>query len=370
MRDRESVDVDGATPSREANIPVRFAGFILDLDACILSRDTGETMPLTRGEFGLLRFFATHPGRVLSRDALLNATAGRRLQPFDRSIDVMVGRLRRKIEPDPKAPRLIVTAPGGYQFAAAVRRVRPTAEPEQKEAAVNAAKLGAPAKIPASWEFHAATSGRAQPPDPAAARSTSAERRPITLISCDLVGSVGLAAKLDPEDWRNLVKAYLDEASKAVTGLGGHVLTRLGDGLTALFGYPQAQENDAERAVRAALAIQHAISELNARNAGGRAPQLAARVGIDSGPAVVEPTGELFGEAPNIAARVQALAEPGADVVTGNVHRQVAGLFVAEDKGAHELEGAAAPVTLYRIARASGGRRGGARALTPFVGRD
>ena len=187
---------------------------------------------------------------------------------------------------------------------------------------------------------------------------------------CDLVGSTGLAAKLDPEDWRNLVNAYLDEASKAVTGLGGHVLTRLGDGLTALFGYPQAQENDAERAVRAALAIQHAIGELNARNAGGPAPQLVARVGIDSGPAVVEPTGELFGEAPNIAARVQALAEPGAVVVTANVHRQIAGLFVAEDKGAHELEGAAAPVTLYRIARASGGRRGGARALTPFVGRD
>jgi tetratricopeptide (TPR) repeat protein len=84
----------------------------------------------------------------------------------------------------------------------------------------------------------------------------------------------------------------------------------------------------------------------------------------------VEPTGELFGEAPKIAARVQTLAEPGAVVVTANVHRQVAGLFVAEDKGAHELEGAAAPVTLYRIARASGGRRGGARALTPFVGRD
>jgi class 3 adenylate cyclase/DNA-binding winged helix-turn-helix (wHTH) protein len=365
MRDRESVDVDGATPSREANVPLRFAGFILDLDACVLSRDTGETVPLTRGEFALLRSFATHPGRVLSRDALLDATAGRRFEPFDRSVDVMVGRIRRKIEPDPKAPRLIVTVPGGYQFAAAVRKAKPTAEPESKEAAVNAAKYGAPAKIPPSGEFLTATPGQAPTPDPAAAQPTSAERRPITLVSCDLVGSVGLAAELDPEDWRNLVKAYLDEASKAVTTLGGRVLTKLGDGLTALFGYPHAQENDAERAVRAALAIQRALGELNARNAGGRAPQLVARVGIDSGPAVVEPTGELFGEAPNIAARVQALAEPGAVVVTANVHRQVAGLFVAEDKGAHELEGAAAPVTLYRIARASGGRRGGARALTP-----
>ncbi len=84
---------------------------------------------------------------------------------------------------------------------------------------------------------------------------------------CDLVGSTSLAAKLDAEDWRNLVNAYLDEASTAVTGLGGHVLKKLGDGLMALFGYPQAQENDAERAVRAALAIQRALADLNARNA-------------------------------------------------------------------------------------------------------
>ena len=93
----------------------------------------------------------------------------------------------------------------------------------------------------------------------------SAERRPITVMFCDLVGSTSLAAKLDAEDWRNLVNAYLDEASKAVTGLGGHVLKRLGDGLMALFGYPQAQENDAERAVRAALAIQRALADINAK---------------------------------------------------------------------------------------------------------
>ena len=88
-----------------------------------------------------------------------------------------------------------------------------------------------------------------------------AERRPITVMFCDLVGSTSLAAKLDAEDWRNLVNAYLDEASGAVTGLGGHVLKKLGDGLMALFGYPHAQENDAERAVRAALAIQRALAD-------------------------------------------------------------------------------------------------------------
>ena len=360
MRDPESVDVDGAMPLSEANAPVHFAGLILDLDACTLARESGEAIQLTRGEFALLRFFASHPRRVLSRDMLLDATAGRRFEPFDRSVDVMVGRLRRKIEPDPKTPRIIVTMPGGYQFAAPLRKARAIAVPEPKEA-VDGAKLAAPAP----------TLPHAHPSGPLAAQLTSAERRPVTVLFCDLVGPMGLGATLDPEDWRDLVKAYLGEASKVASALGGHVLTRLGNGLTVLFGYPEAQENDAERAVRAALAVQRALAGLDARNEGGRASELSARVGLDLGLVVVEPTGEVFGEAPNIAARVQAFAEPGTIVVTANVHRQVAGLFVAEDKGAHQLQGVAEPVTLYRVVRASGGRRRAAtRSLTPFIGRE
>ncbi len=233
--------------------------------------------------------------------------------------------------------------------------------------------------ISAIEELNAASSARAkgvnavptQSHAPVGASSDAAERRPITVMFCDLVGSTGLAARLDAEDWRNLVGSYLDEASQAVTGFGGHVLKRLGDGLMALFGYPHAQENDAERAVRAALAIQRALAELNARNAGTRAPQLIARIGLESGPVVVDATGEVFGEAPNVAARVQGAAEPGAILITAAVQRQTAGLFVAEDFGAHELKGVSELVTLYRIVRASGGgRRGGARALTPLVGRE
>ena len=199
----------------------------------------------------------------------------------------------------------------------------------------------------------------------------SAERRPITVMFCDLVGSTELAAALDVEDWRNLLNTYLDEASNAVTGLGGHVLKRLGDGLMAVFGYPQAQENDAERAVRAALGVLQALAEVNVRNAAIGAPQLAVRIGLESGPVVVDAAGEVFGEAPNIAARVQAAAEPGTVLVTSTIQRQVAGLFIVEDKGPHELKGAPAPVTLYRIVRISGGRRRrGTRLLTPFVGRE
>ena len=200
---------------------------------------------------------------------------------------------------------------------------------------------------------------RASPAEPAPSKgpAVSAERRPITVMFCDLVGSTSLAAKLDAEDWRNLVNAYLDEATKAVTGLGGHVLKRL-NGLMALFGYPRAQENDAERAVRAALAIQRGLADINARNAAeAGAPELSARVGLDSGPVVVEASGEVFGDAPNIAARVQAAADPGSVLITTNVHRQVAGLFVVEEGRAHELKGASTPVTLYRVVRASSSRR-------------
>src|SRR6202453_4017665 len=198
----------------------------------------------------------------------------------------------------------------------------------------------------------------------------SAERRPITVMFCDLVGSTSLAAKLDPEDWRNLVGSYLDAASAAVTSLGGHVLKKLGDGLMALFGYPQAQENDGERAVRAALAIQRALVDLNSRNAATGAPALAARIGLESGRVVVDHTGEVYGEAPSVAARVQVAAAPGEIWITRAVHRQVAGLFVAEDKGERELTGVPEKTQLYRIVRVSGGgRRGGSRAPTPLVGR-
>ena len=197
-----------------------------------------------------------------------------------------------------------------------------------------------------------------------------AERRPVAVMFCDLVGSTGLAASLDAEDWRNLVSAYLDAASEAVTQMGGRVAKKLGDGLMALFGHPIAQENDSERAVRAALAIQRALVELNRENAGSGRPELVARIGVDSGAVVVDAAGEIFGDAPNIAARVQGLAEPGTVLITARVQRQVAGLFVAEDRGAYELKGVAEPVALYRIVRASGGRRLGARALTPLVGRE
>ncbi len=235
------------------------------------------------------------------------------------------------------------------------------------------AGLGAPvatASLPAAGQDAALST--AKPSEASAPAATeSAERRHLAVMFCDLVGSTSMSAALDAEDWRDLVGGYLDAASEAVRQMGGHVAKKLGDGIMALFGHPIAQENDSERAVRAALAIQRALADLNRTNAGSGLPELAARIGIETGAVVVDGAGEIFGDAPNIAARVQALAEPGAVMVTARVQRHVAGLFVAEDRGKHALKGAPEPVALFRIVRASGaGRRSGQRALTPLVGRD
>jgi class 3 adenylate cyclase len=170
---------------------------------------------------------------------------------------------------------------------------------------------------------------------PLAPQQAAGERRYLTVMFCDLVGSTGIAAQLDAEEWRDLVGSYVDAASTAVTEMGGHVAKKLGDGILALFGYPIAQENDAERAARAALSIQRALAELNRNNVGSGKPELKARIGLEAGPAVVDVAGEIYGDVVNIAARLQALAEPDSILITARVQRQIAGLFVAEEGGTY-----------------------------------
>jgi class 3 adenylate cyclase/tetratricopeptide (TPR) repeat protein len=208
------------------------------------------------------------------------------------------------------------------------------------------------------------------------AASAGGERRHLTVLFCDLVGSTEIAAQLDPEEWRETVAGYHRAAAEAVTRYGGHVAKYLGDGVMAFFGYPEAHDNDAERAARAGLAMLDAISKLGGQT--GR-PKLAARVGIDSGAVVVGAgagkEADVFGEAPNIAARVQAAAEPGTVLITDAVHRLVAGLFVVDSRGASGLKGIERPLQLYKVIEPSGVRgrleaTAAVRGLTPFVGRE
>jgi class 3 adenylate cyclase len=327
-------EADGLKPPGEARSLLRFAGLIVDLDALTLAREAGEAIPLTRGEFAILRVFVTRPGRVISRDTLLDALANRRFEPFDRSVDVLVGRLRRKIEPDPKRPTIIVTVPGsGYKFAPAVSMAWSTTAPGPEEDADTAPRL--------------------------------AERHHMTVLNAEVLPAEGRTLPTDPEDLHAAIEVFRRCVAEAIALYGGSIGQSLGREVVAYFGYPLAQENDAERAVRAALAIQRGLSELNADDAGNGLPYLSVRSGLESGPVMVDSTGEAFGNAPTIAAQVRAAAPPHAVMVTRNVQRQIAGLFIAEGQ-----EDAPEPLSLYRIIRASGGRRFGARMLTPLVGRE
>jgi class 3 adenylate cyclase/tetratricopeptide (TPR) repeat protein len=202
------------------------------------------------------------------------------------------------------------------------------------------------------------------------------ERRHLTVLLCDLVGSTALAAQLDPEEWRKAVVDYQGAAAEAVTRFGGHVARYVGDGVLAFFGYPEAHDNDAERAARAGLGLLDALDQLNQQPGHVR---LSARIGIDSGAVVVgESAGQdadVFGEAPNVAARVQAVAAPGTVAISEATHRLISGLFVVEELGAQTFKGIARPVQLYRVIRPSGmrGRFEAAVAaggLTRFVGRE
>src|SRR5229473_7689223 len=211
---------------------------------------------------------------------------------------------------------------------------------------------------------------------PVPAHEVVGERRHLTILFCDLVGSTTLAAQVDPEEWRATVAGYQHAAAEAMTRFGGEVVRYVGDGVMAFFGYPVAHDNDAERAVRAGLAILDAIAHLNEQP--GHA-KLAVRIGINSGLVVVGVGAgaalDAYGDAANIAARVQAVADPNTVMISDATQRLVSGLFIVEDRGAQSLKGIERPVRLYRVVRPSGARgrfeaASVAGGLTPFVGRE
>jgi class 3 adenylate cyclase/tetratricopeptide (TPR) repeat protein len=212
------------------------------------------------------------------------------------------------------------------------------------------------------------------PPDLPA--QVEAERRQLTVMFCDLVGSTALSTRLDPEDLSVVIGAYHRCSAALIERGGGFVARYMGDGVLAYFGYPRADENDPERAVRTGLQLVEAVAELDTAGA-----PLQVRVGIATGLVVV---GDLIGqgtareqavvgETPNLAARLQALAEPGAVVIAPSTRRLTGGLFDYEDLGAVEIKGFAAPVMAVRVLRESTveGRFAALRtAATPLVGRN
>ena len=202
-----------------------------------------------------------------------------------------------------------------------------------------------------------------------------AERRQLTVMFCDLVGSTPLATRFDPEDLREVIGAYHRIVAETVGRFAGFVAKYMGDGVLVYFGYPQAHEDDAERAVRAGLAVVDAVAGLDIPE------RLAVRLGIASGLVVVgDLLGEgaaqergVVGETPNLAARLQGLAEPGTAVIADGTRRQLGSLFDVGDLGLQPLAGFAEPQRAWRVLGESGvvsryeALRSGA---TPLVGRD
>jgi class 3 adenylate cyclase/predicted ATPase len=215
--------------------------------------------------------------------------------------------------------------------------------------------------------------------DPVTAAPSRAERRQLTVMFVDLVGSTALSARLDPEEMGKVIRSYQNAVAGEILRFGGHVAKYMGDGVLAYFGWPVAHEDAAERAVRAGLAIIEAVAVLVPL------PGLAlqVRIGIATGLVVVgDLIGEgaareeaVVGETPNLAARLQALADPNSVVIAPGTHRLVRGLFELQDLGTHTLKGLAHPVQAWSVAGTSLAESrfeaqhitGG---LTPLVGRE
>ena len=213
----------------------------------------------------------------------------------------------------------------------------------------------------------------------ALSKSTQAERRQLTVLFCDLVNSTELAARLDPEDWREVVRAYQESAVEAIERFDGFVAQYLGDGLLVYFGWPQAHEDDAERAARAGLGILEAVTQLKPAIRERHGFEVAVRVGIHSGPVVVGEIGSgerretlAVGDTTNVASRIQGAADAGSVVLSAATLRLISGIFVVEDLGKRRLKGIAEPLGLYRVLETSGvrGRLEIPGELSSFVGRE
>ncbi len=231
-----------------------------------------------------------------------------------------------------------------------------------------------------SWMGGASEMPAAAAPSKETLAAPEAERRQLTVMFCDLVGSTDLSQRLDAEDLRSVVRAYQEAASGAIERYAGHIAQYLGDGLLVYFGHPQAHEDDAERAVRAGLEILTALRTLNDALEPKHGVRLAARVGIHTGPVVIGTMGGgaksetlALGDTTNIAARLEAVAAPDTVVVSGATQRLVPGMFLLHDLGTPPLKGIATQVRAYAVRQATGVRSRldvDPSKLTPLVGRE
>jgi len=278
----------------------------LDLVAHVFVDADGQEFPLTRAEGVLLKELARGLGEVRSRDQLRHAVAGRGADPFDRSIDNLVARLRHKIESDPKAPRFIITVPGvGYKLIA---------RPPSTEKEISGAK------------------------------PTELERRQLTVLSCNLVGSAALAVHCDPEDVSKVVRNFQASATAAITRMGGVVATITSAAILAYFGYPECTEHDAERAVQAGLDLIAKIGQLLSSTD----KPLQVQVGVATGSAVVSRE-QVLGEPLAVAAGLCKAAAANSMLVAASTRKLLGGIFVFENTELHKIAEVSDAVSACRV---------------------
>src|SRR5262245_30879278 len=230
------------------------------------------------------------------------------------------------------------------------------------------------------WTGGATKSETTKPPASSDTRPTDGERRQLTVMFIDLVGSTPLSTQLDPEELREVIRAYRETCASAIRRFEGYLAKYIGDGLLVYFGYPTAHEDDAQRAVRTALGIVTAIQQLSFPTIQLPRP-LQVRIGIHTGLVVAgemgvgdqpEPLG-IVGETPNIAARLQEKADPKSVVISPTTYRLVTGLFDCHELGPQELKGVSQPLALYQVVGESTAQSrfeaAVQKGLTPLVGR-
>jgi DNA-binding response OmpR family regulator/class 3 adenylate cyclase/predicted ATPase len=330
----------------------------IDLAGHVFVDGDGREVPLTRAEFALLTLFTGSPGQVLSRDQLRRAIVGRGAGPDDRSIDMLVARLRRKIEPNPKAPRFIVSVAGvGYKFA-----VRPQAANHS-----NALSTNEPLNRSGLGDDPSATS----PFQGVPARESEPERRHLTVLSCILVEAGALAANLDPEDFGSILRSFQEICTSVVIRWGGAITHAVGDEILASFGYPKCYEDNAERAVCAGLELVEKVSELRSESG----EPLQVRTAIATGLVLIEQNRHPLGEAVIVASLLRKIAPPNSVTITANTRNLLGDdVFVCNNPELFEFEGFREPLTAYQVTekRAIECRFVAHRTgrLTQFVGRE
>jgi DNA-binding response OmpR family regulator/class 3 adenylate cyclase/predicted ATPase len=337
----------------------------IDLAGRTFLRADGREVSLTRAEFSLVLAFARSPGHVLSRDQLSHAIAGHATEPYGRGVDMQVRRLRSKIETDPKVPLLILTVSGaGYKLAAG----RAAEGNYKSPAAIEKSGQieGRPILLDGNG-LAGLVSQETRRPNIKLARS-GPERRQLTVLSCEFDGSSAFPVDVDPEDVARVIQSVQDVCADVIANMGGSIVGFAGHEVLALFGYPIAHEDDAERAVHAGLDLIAKIGEFAWPSSG----PLQVRTGIATGLVVVAEQG-VVGEPSTAAPLLRNIAPPNSVLVTPSTRRLLGRAFVCDDPGSHEIAGVSRKVTAFQVTgrRAVESRFSSMRGprLTQFVGR-